>query len=94
MTTTVASSAAPTLHRVIEFRSRKFEASLESSMKNDAVMCVRMFSAIRRLPADEPFRQPPRKKTCVTKKKQAENAFFRILIQNVLKTNQYRKIAG
>lgn len=60
--TTVASSTAPTHHKATELRSKMFEASLESSMKNEAVMCVRMFSAIRRFPADEPFKQPPRRK--------------------------------
>lgn len=59
--TTVAISTAATLHNAIELRSRKFVASLESSTKNDAVTCVRTFSAIRRLPADEPFRHPPGK---------------------------------
>lgn len=57
---TVASRKTPTLQTASELRSRMFEASLESSMKNGAVMCVRMFSAIRRLPADDPFKQPPR----------------------------------
>lgn len=39
--------------------------SFESSMKYDAVICVLIFSAILLLPADEPFKHPPKIYKCV-----------------------------
>lgn len=36
-----------------------FVAPAVSSTNNDAVTWERMFSAMRRFPADEPFKQPP-----------------------------------
>ncbi|CAH2229227.1 jg6734 [Pararge aegeria aegeria] len=53
-------TVAPALITINKSRSHMFVGSVALSTKNEAVIRVPMLSAMRRLPADEPLRQPPK----------------------------------
>lgn len=50
---------APILQSANKLWSKILDGLFASSTKNEAVTRVRKFSAIRRFPADDPFKQPP-----------------------------------